>query len=112
MKTDISNYILAAILLIIMEEKEVYLVVFHFHMFKATELNYDIYDKELLVIFKAFHTWHYYLKGSELPIDVITDHKNLVYIYNSLLLLNKIVGISLLVQPHHLLPSQISRIQT
>jgi len=56
MKTDISNYILAAILLIIMEEKEVYLVAFHFHMFKATELNYDIYNKELLVIFKAFHT--------------------------------------------------------
>jgi len=48
-------------------------------MFKAIELNYDIYDKELLVVFKAFYTWHYYLEGSELPINIIMDHKNLEY---------------------------------
>ena len=43
-ETDASNYILAAMLLIIMEEKEVYLVIFHSCMFKATELNYNTYD--------------------------------------------------------------------
>jgi len=39
-----------------MEEKEVYLVAFHSCIFKAIELNYNIYDKELLMIFKAFYT--------------------------------------------------------
>jgi len=37
------------------EEKEVYLVVFYSHTFKATEINYNIYNKELLMIFEAFY---------------------------------------------------------
>ena len=45
----------------------------------ALELNYNTHDKELLAIFKAFWTWHPYLKGSGSPIDVVTDHKNLEY---------------------------------
>jgi len=35
-ETDASNYTLAVMLLIIMEEKEVYLVIFHSCMFKTT----------------------------------------------------------------------------
>lgn len=41
--------------------------------------NYDVHDKELLVIFEAFITWQHYLEGSGDPIDVVTDHKNLKY---------------------------------
>jgi hypothetical protein len=29
------------------------------------ELNYDIYDKELLAIVAAFQEWRVYLKGSK-----------------------------------------------
>jgi len=43
------------------------------------ELNYNVYDKELLVIFKAFKIWRHYLEGSASPIDVVIDHKNLEY---------------------------------
>jgi len=43
-ENNTSNYILAAMLLIIIEEKEVYLVIFHSCMFKAAELNYNIHD--------------------------------------------------------------------
>jgi len=43
------------------------------------KLNYDIHDKELLAIFKAFKIWRHYLEGSASPIDVIMDHKNLEY---------------------------------
>jgi len=53
---DVSDYDLTAILLIIIEEKEVYSVTFHFYIFKAVELNYNIHDKELLTIYEAFHT--------------------------------------------------------
>ena len=43
------------------------------------EFNYDIHDKELLAIFKAFKIWQHYLEGSTSPIDVVMDHKNLEY---------------------------------
>jgi len=44
-----------------------------------TELNYDVYDKELLAIFEAFKIWRHYLEGSTSPIDIVIDHKNLEY---------------------------------
>ena len=42
-------------------------------------MNYDVHNKELLAIYKAFHIWQHYLDGTALPIDVVTDHKNLEY---------------------------------
>jgi len=47
------------------------------------ELNYDIYDKELLMIFEAFKKWRHYLEGTPAPVEVFTDHKNLVYFCKS-----------------------------
>ena len=43
------------------------------------ECNYEIYDKELMVIICAFEEWRSELEGFTYPIDVITDHKNLEY---------------------------------
>ena len=54
-ETNISEYILTVLLSIITEEKEVYPVVFHSYIFKAVEPNYNIYNKKLLMVFKAFH---------------------------------------------------------
>ena len=48
-------------------------------MFTSPECNYDVHDKELLVIIKAFTRWQHYLEGSSTPIDVITDHWNFQY---------------------------------
>jgi len=42
------------------------------------QCNYDIHDKELLVIVQAFHEWNIYTRGNPKPIRVLTDHKNLV----------------------------------
>ena len=38
-----------------------------------------MHDKELLAIFDAFTHWRHYLEGPALPVDVVTDHKNLEY---------------------------------
>ena len=54
-------------------------VAFHSYTFTAVELNYNIYDKELLVIFEAFKIWWHYLEGLAYPIDIVMDHKNLEY---------------------------------
>lgn len=52
-ETDASDYALGCILSIIVDE-EVHPVAFHSRTFSALELNYDVHDKELLAIFKAF----------------------------------------------------------
>ena len=52
---------------------------FHSCTFTVVELNYNIHNKELLVIFEAFKIWQYYLEGLAYPIDIVTDHKNLEY---------------------------------
>jgi len=54
MKTDVSENALAIILFIFNEENEVYLVIFHSYTFTMADLNYNIYDKELLAIFEVF----------------------------------------------------------
>ena len=57
METDVLDYVLTAILSIVNDDNKVHPVAFHSHTFTVVELNYDIYDKELLVIFKAFKIW-------------------------------------------------------
>jgi len=57
MKTNTLDYTLAVILFIMNKENKVYLVTFHSHTLTIAELNYDTYNKELLVIFKAFKIW-------------------------------------------------------
>jgi len=46
---------------------------------QPAELNYEIYNKELLTIFEAFQQWCNYLEGSVHVILVLSDHKNLKY---------------------------------
>jgi len=79
METDASDYTLAAILSIMTKDNEIHPVAFHSRTFSASELNYDIYDKELLAIFEVFKIWRHYLEGFASPIDIVTDHKNLEY---------------------------------
>ncbi|KIJ33578.1 hypothetical protein M422DRAFT_264516 [Sphaerobolus stellatus SS14] len=75
-ETDASNYALAAILSLWINS-ELHPIAFHSRTFTSTELNYDVHDKELLAIFKAFKRWCHYLEGPMHTVDVITDHKNI-----------------------------------
>jgi len=87
METDASDYALAAILSIMTKDNKIYPIAFHSQMFSTMELNYDIYDKELLIIFEAFKIWRHYLERSTSPIDVMMDHKNLEYFSTSKILM-------------------------
>jgi len=88
-ETNASDYALAAILSIMTKDNEIHPIAFHSRTFSAPELNYDVHDKELLVIFKAFKMWRYCLEGSALPIDVVTDHKNLEYFLTTKVLMHR-----------------------
>jgi len=61
------------------EEKEIYSVIFYSQIYKTTEFNYDMHNKEFLIVFKAFYMWYHYLEELKLSIDVTTDNKNLEY---------------------------------
>ena len=78
-ETDASDYAIAAILSITGDDGDIHPVAFRSRSLGAAELNYDVHDKELLAIFDAFTTWRHYLEGAPLPVDVVTDHKNLEY---------------------------------
>jgi len=48
-KTNTLEYTLITILLIMIKEKKAHLVAFYSHTFKAAELNYNMYNKKLLI---------------------------------------------------------------
>jgi RNase H-like domain found in reverse transcriptase len=78
-ETDALDYALAAILYQVEPNREIHLVTYLSWTFSDTELNYNTHDKELTAIYEAFKAWRHYFKGTEVPIDVVTDHKNLKY---------------------------------
>ena len=89
METDVSDYALAAILSIMTKDNEIHPIAFHSRTFSVPELNYNVYDKELLAIFEAFKIWRHYLEGSASPIDVVTSHKNLEYFSTTKILMHQ-----------------------
>ena len=51
------------------------------------DINYDVHDKEMVVIVNCFERWRHFLIGCPEKIIVYTDHKNLEY-FNSTKVLN------------------------
>ena len=84
-----SNYALGAILPLVTDDGQIHPLTFHSWTFLLGELNYDTHDKELLTIYEAFWTWRHYLENSTLPIDIVTDHKNLTYFVTSMVLIHQ-----------------------
>ena len=78
-ETDASDYAISGIISIRCPDDEIRPVAFRSRTLTAPELNYDTHDKELLAIYEAFRGWRHYLEGSGVPVDVVTDHKNLEY---------------------------------
>ena len=52
---------------------------YHSATFSPAEQNYNIYNRELLTVIQALKEWRHYLTGTEHPVTVIIDHKNLGY---------------------------------
>ncbi|SJK99885.1 uncharacterized protein ARMOST_03196 [Armillaria ostoyae] len=64
METNASDYAIAAILFIYLEDGKIHPIAFLSQSLHNAELNYNTHDKELLAIFEAFKYWHHYLEGS------------------------------------------------
>ena len=78
-ETDASDFAIGAILSQSDKNGILHPVAFYSRKFTPPEINYPIYDKELSAIIAAFEEWRPYLVGAQHRIQVVTDHKNLVY---------------------------------
>ena len=78
-ETDVSNYVTADVLLQSDEKGNLHSMTFFSSKMSLKECNYEIYDKKLLTIVKAFEEWHFKIHGTADPVTVLTDHKNLKY---------------------------------
>jgi hypothetical protein len=45
----------------------------------STELNYNIYNKELLAIVEVLKEWKIYFQEANFLVIILTNHKNLIY---------------------------------
>jgi hypothetical protein len=78
-KMDTSFLVVAGIPTLYHDKGILYLVAYFSRKHLPTEINYMIYNKELLTIICAFQKWHPFLKGFPHTIGVISDHQNLIY---------------------------------
>jgi RNase H-like domain found in reverse transcriptase len=54
-------------------------IAYYSAMFTETECNYDIFERELLVLMKALHHWRPHVAVTETPVTILTDHANLTH---------------------------------
>ena len=78
-ETDTSDYVSEGILSQYNENDVLHLIAYFFKKHNSAECNYEIYDKELMIIIHTFEEWCSELEDSTYLINVITDHKNLEY---------------------------------
>jgi len=78
-ETDASHFAIVAILLQRDKENCLHLTAFHSRKFQPVEINYEIYDKELLAVVDAFKHWRQYCKEATHQVQVFSDHQNLEY---------------------------------
>jgi len=77
LKIDASNYVKDEILSQYNDEKVLHLMTFYSKSMILAEINYDIYDKKLLVIIRCFEHWWLELKCTELFIQMFINYQTL-----------------------------------
>jgi hypothetical protein len=85
-KTDASDYISAGILSQYYDEGVLHPVAFFSKKHSLAEYKYEINDKELMAVVRAFEEWRPELEGALDPIKVLSDHKHLEYFMTTKLL--------------------------
>jgi len=80
METDALDYVYGAVLSQKnLEDQKYHPVAFYSKSMNPAERNYRISDKEALAIVQALQHWRHWLEGTTIPVEIITDHKNLEY---------------------------------
>ena len=85
-ETDASDFVSAAVLSQYDDDGILHPGAFFSKKHSPAKCNYEIDDKELMAIVRAFEEWRAELQSVENPISVLTDHKNLEYFTTTKLL--------------------------
>jgi hypothetical protein len=85
-ETDASDYVSTSVLSQYDDDGLLRPVAFFSKKRSPAECNYEIYDKELMAIVRAFEEWRPELQSVENPIKVLSDYKNLEYFTTTKLL--------------------------
>ena len=79
LETDASHFALGCVLSQSDDLGLIHPVYFYSRSFTKAERNYSITDKELLAIISGLEEWKYLLIGTKEPIEIYTDHRNLLF---------------------------------
>ena len=67
---DVLDYVIGVVLNQLNSKGKLRSVVFYLRKMTGLELNYEIYNKELLAIIAAFKEWRIYLEGTNYQVQV------------------------------------------
>ena len=79
MEVDTSDYAMGDVLSMECKDGRWRPVVYLSKSLNEIERNYEIHDKEMLVIIKGLENWRHLLEGACFKFEIWTDHKNLEY---------------------------------
>ncbi|PIL28411.1 hypothetical protein GSI_08445 [Ganoderma sinense ZZ0214-1] len=86
LSTDASDFAIAGVLHQPDDAGHLHPVAYYSRKLSPAEINYQVYDKELLAVVDSFRDMRAWLIGTRDPVTVISDHKNLEYFMSSRLL--------------------------
>ncbi len=78
-KINVFDYVVIEVMSQQDDNEQLRFVIYFSFKMLFTECNYEIYDKKLLVIIRAFEKWRLELKDTLNLVEIIFDHKNLEY---------------------------------
>jgi len=79
MEVDASDYATGEVLSMECKDGLWRLVAFLSKSLNETERNYEIHNKEMLVIIRKLENWRHLLEGARFKFKIWTDHNNLKY---------------------------------
>jgi len=86
LETDASDFAIAGILSQKFKDGKIHPVRFVSRKLSPAELNYDVYDKEMLAIVFSLAKNRHYLQGAEHQTKIFSDHQNLSNFQSAILL--------------------------
>ena len=78
-EVDMSDFTMGGMLLMKCENEKQRLVVYISKSLNKAEKNYEIHNKEILVIIQCLEAWKHFLEGAKDYFEIWTDYKNLEY---------------------------------
>ena len=78
-EVDALDFAMGGVLLVKCEDERWRPVAYISKSLNKAERNYEIHDKEMLVIIWCLEVWRHFLEGAKDQFEIWTDHKNLEY---------------------------------